>query len=132
MCAPTVEKYGASPANIQWTVVRGDTATLLVQFLEDDEITPFDCDDWTFRATAYDPMGNVLDNLTVTVDDNEATITAPASITENWGTGYNQVAAELRFDLEVIIEGGSGLDADTVWTPVVGTICVLSDMTPGL
>ena len=132
MCAPTVEKYGASPANIQWTVVRGDTATLLVEFLEDDEITPFDCDEWTFRATAYDPMGNVLDELTVTVDDNEATITAPASITEDWGTGYNQVAAELRFDLEVIIEGGSGANADTVWTPVIGTICVLSDMTPGL
>jgi hypothetical protein len=132
MCAPTVEKYGASPANIQWTVVRGDTATLLVEFLEDDEITPFDCSDWTFRATAYDPMGNVLDNLTVTVDDNEATITANASITEDWGTGYSQVAAELKFDLEVIIEGGSGANADTVWTPVIGTICVLSDMTPGL
>jgi len=132
MCAPTVEKYGASPANIQWTVVRGDTATLLVEFLEDDEVTPFDCDDWTFRATAYDPMGNVLDNLTVTVDDNEATIIATAAITEDWGTGYNQVAAELRFDLEVIIEGGSGANADTVWTPVIGTICVLSDMTPGL
>ena len=132
MCAPTVEKYGASPANIQWTVVRGDTATLLVEFLEDDEVTPFDCDDWTFRATAYDPMGNVLDNLTVTDVNNKVTITAPASITEDWGTGYNQVAAELRFDLELIIEGGSGLDADTVWTPVIGTICVLSDMTPGL
>ena len=132
MCAPTVEKYGASPANIQWTVVRGDTATLLVEFLEDDEITPFDCSEWTFRATAYDPMGNVLDNLTVTVDDNEATITAPASVTEDWGTGYNQVSAELKFDLEVIIEGGSGANADTVWTPVIGTICVLSDMTPGL
>ena len=132
MCAPTVEKYGASPANIQWTVVRGDTATLLVEFLEDDEITPFDCSEWTFRATAYDPMGDVLDNLTVTVDDNEVTITALASITEDWGTGYNQVAAELRFDLEVIIEGGSGANADTVWTPVIGTICVLSDMTPGL
>ena len=132
MCAPTIEKYGASPANIQWTVVRGDTANLLVEFLEDDEITPFDCSDWTFRATSYDPMGNILDNLTVTDVNNKVTITAPASITENWGTGYNQVAAELRFDLEVIIEGGSGLDADTVWTPVVGTICVLSDMTPGL
>ncbi len=132
MCAPTVEKYGASPANIQWTVVRGDTATLLVEFLEDDEVTPFDCDDWTFKATSYDPMGDILDNLTVTVDDNEVTITAPASVTEDWGTGYNQVAAELRFDLEVIIEGGSGANADTVWTPVIGTICVLSDMTPGL
>jgi hypothetical protein len=132
MCAPTIEKYGASPANIQWTVVRGDTANLLVEFLQDDEVTPFDCDDWTFRATAYDPMGNVLDNLTVTVIDNEATITAPASVTKDWGTGYSQVTAELRFDLEVIIEGGSGPNADTVWTPVIGTICVLSDMTPGL
>lgn len=132
MCAPTIEKYGASPANIQWTVVRGDTATLLVEFLEDDEVTPFDCSGWTFTATSYEPMGDVLDNLTVDVDGNEVTITAPASITEEWGTGYKQVAAELRFDLQVIIEGGSGVDADTVWTPVIGTICVLSDMTPGL
>lgn len=132
MCAPTIEKYGASPANIQWTVVRGDTATLLVEFLEDDEVTPFDCSEWTFTATSYDPMGDLLDNLTVDVDGNEVTITAPASITEEWGTGYKQVAAELRFDLQVIIEGGSGVDADTVWTPVIGTICVLSDMTPGL
>jgi len=132
MCAPTIEKYGASPANIQWTVVRGDTATLLVEFLEDDEITPFDCSDWTFKATAYDPIVNVLDNLTVTVDDNKATITAPALVTKDWGTGYSQITAELRFDLEVIIEGGSGPNADTVWTPVIGTICVLSDMTPGL
>ena len=132
MCAPTVEKYGASPANIQWTVVRGDTATLLVEFLEDDEITPFDCDDWTFRATAYDPVGDLLDDLAVEVNGHTATITAPASVTSNWGTAYKQVAAELKFDLQVTIEGGSGADADMVWTPVLGTICVLSDITPGL
>ena len=39
MCAPTIEKYGASPANIQWTVVRGDDATLKVEFFEDDDVT---------------------------------------------------------------------------------------------
>ena len=39
MCAPTIEKYGASPANIQWTVVRGDSATLKIEFFEDNEIT---------------------------------------------------------------------------------------------
>ena len=54
MCAPSVEKHGATPANIQWTVVRGDDATLKVEFFEDDETTYFDTSDWTFTATAYD------------------------------------------------------------------------------
>jgi hypothetical protein len=132
MCAPIIEKFGASPANIQWTVVRGDTATLLVEFLEDDEVTGFDTSDWTYTATAYDPVGDVLDDLAVEINGHTATITAPASVTSNWGTAYKQVAAELKFDLQVTIEGGSGADADMVWTPVLGTICVLSDITPGL
>ena len=133
MCAPIVEKFGATPANIQWTVVRGDTATLLVEFLEDDEVTGFDTTDWTYKATAYDPVADLLDDLTVEADGHIVTITAPASVTELWGSSaYKQVAAELKFDLEVIIEGGSGVNADTVWTPVLGTICVLSDITPGL
>ena len=133
MCAPIIEKFGATPANIQWTVVRGDTATLLVEFLEDDEVTGFDTTDWTYKATAYDPVADLLDDLTVEADGHIVTITAPASVTELWGaSAYKQVAAELKFDLEVIIEGGSGVNADTVWTPVLGTICVLSDITPGL
>jgi hypothetical protein len=132
MCAPIIEKFGASPANIQWTVVRGDTATLLVEFLEDDEVTGFDTTDWTYKATSYDAVGDVLDDLAVEASGHGVTITAPASITANWGTAYKQVAAELKFDLEVTIEGGSGADADMVWTPVLGTICVLSDITPGL
>jgi hypothetical protein len=132
MCAPIIEKFGATPANIQWTVVRGDTATLLVEFLEDDEVTGFDTTDWTYKATSYDPIADVLDDLAVEVDGHTVTITAPASVTSNWGTAYKQVAAELKFDLQVIIEAGSGVDADMVWTPVLGTICVLSDITPGL
>jgi hypothetical protein len=133
MCAPIVEKFGATPANIQWTVVRGDTATLVVEFLEDDEVTGFDTTDWTYKATAYDPVADLLDDLSVEADGHIVTITAPASVTELWGSSaYKQIAAELKFDLEVIIEGGSGVNADTVWTPVLGSICVLSDITPGL
>jgi hypothetical protein len=133
MCAPIVEKFGATPANIQWTVVRGDTATLVVEFLEDDEVTGFDTTDWSYKATAYDPVADLLDDLAVEADGHIVTITAPASVTELWGSSaYKQIAAELKFDLEVIIEGGSGVNADTVWTPVLGTICVLSDITPGL
>jgi hypothetical protein len=129
MCTPTIEKHGATPAYIQWTVVRGDTAKLNVQFLEDDETTPFDADGWEFRATAYDPNGDVLDELEVEYENEwDITIVAPASITENWGSSYRSVVAELPFDLQVIIpETGE----DTVWTPVIGKICVLGDMTPG-
>ena len=129
MCAPTIEKYGASPANIQWTVVRGDSATLKVEFFEDDEVTAWDTDGWTFLSTAYDPTGAVLDALTVTDEMGYVTISIPSEVTTNWGTQYKSVTAELPFDLQVTIPGGSG-EEDTIWTPVVGTICVLGNVSP--
>jgi len=129
MCAPSIEKYGASPANIQWTVVRGDNATLKVEFFEDDEVTAWDTDGWTFLSTAYDPSGAVLDELTVTDEAGYVTISIPSTVTTNWGTQYKSVTAELPFDLQVTIPGDSG-EEDTVWTPVVGTICVLGNVTP--
>ena len=129
MCAPTIEKYGASPANIQWTVVRGDSATLKIEFFEDDEVTAWDTDGWTFLSTAYDPTGAVLDALTVTDEMGYVTISIPSDVTTNWGTQYKSVAAELPFDLQVTIPGGSG-EEDTIWTPVVGTICVLGNVSP--
>jgi hypothetical protein len=130
MCAPTIEKYGASPANIQWTVVRGDDATLKVEFFEDDETTAYDTDGWTYLSTAYDTAGEVLDELTVTESNGYATISIPADITTNWGSQYKTVVSELPFDLQVTIPGGSG-EQDTIWTPVVGTICVLGNVSPG-
>jgi hypothetical protein len=130
MCAPTIEKYGASPANIQWTVVRGDSATLKIEFFEDNETTYWDTDGWTFLSTAYDPTGDFLDELTVTDEAGYVTISVAADITENWGSQYKTVVSELPFDLKVTIPGGSG-EEDTIWTPVVGTICVLGNVTPG-
>ena len=122
MCVSTIEKYGATPANIQWTVVRGDSATLKVEFFEDDETTPYDTSN-----------GDILDQLITTDGEGYVEIFAPANITENWGgTKYRSIVAELQFDLQIVIEGGSGQNADTVWTPVIGTICVLGDITPGL
>lgn len=129
MCAPTIEKYGASPANIQWTVVRGDSATLKIEFFEDDEVTAWDTDGWTFLSTAYDPTGAVLDALTVTDEMGYVTISIPSEVTTNWGTQYKSVTAELPFDLQVTIPGSSG-EEDTIWTPVVGTICVLGNVSP--
>jgi hypothetical protein len=130
MCAPTIEKYGATPANIQWTVVRGDSATLKIEFFEDDETTYWDTNGWTFLSTAFDPTGAVLDELAVTDEEGYVTISIPAATTLNWGTQYKTVVAELPFDLQVTIPGGSG-EEDTIWTPVTGTICVLGNVTPG-
>jgi hypothetical protein len=127
MCSPTIEKFGATPANIQWTVVRGDSASFTVSLLENDEVTPFDIEDWTFSATAYDPTSDVLDELTVTVSNDILTVTASAGLTANWGTKYKSVVAELSFDLQATIPDG---DSTITWTPVIGTICVLGDVTP--
>ncbi len=134
MCSPLIEKLGASPANIQWTVVRGDTATLKVEFLEDDEVTKYETTGWTFLATAYDPASDTLDALTVeSYEDGVVYIIAKPNTTKNWGiTKYKPVVADLRFDLQATIPGdgvsGGGGDEITKWTPVVGTICVLGDV----
>jgi len=128
MCSPTIEKFGATPANIQWTVVRGDSASFTVSFLENDEITEFDTEGWEYSATSYDPLLDVLDELEVSADGSTITVTAPAEITANWGTRYRSVVAELSFDVQVKIPDGN---SEITWTPVIGTICVLGDVTPG-
>lgn len=122
-CSPEI--FGADPANIKWRIVRGDTAPLRVEFYENDEVTPYDIDGWEFEASTYDFKGDVIDELEVTPGNGYVDIVAPASITSLWGVGYGSVVAELAFDLQVTIDG------DTVWTPVVGTITVLGDITGG-
>lgn len=121
-CSPEI--FGANPANIKWQVVRGDTSSLRVEFLENDEITLFDTSGWDFLATSYDFRGDVLDQLEVSPGNGYVDITATSEITDFWGTGYSSTVAELAFDLQVTID-------DTVWTPVVGTILVLGDVSGG-
>lgn len=123
-CGPEV--FGADPARIKWSIVRGDTSPLRIEFFEDDEVTYFDTSDWTYEATTYDPQSDTLDSLEVTPGEGYVDIMAPASITELWGTGFKSVVTELTFDLQVTI------DNDTIWTPVIGTISVIGDITGSL
>ena len=127
MCLPTVEKFGATPANIQWAVVRGDSASFTVSLLENDEVTEFDTEGWTYSATAYDPTSDFLDELSVSAEGSVITVSASADLTANWGTKYSSVVAELSFDLQATIPDGN---STITWTPVIGTICVLGDVTP--
>jgi hypothetical protein len=121
-CSPEI--FGANPANLKWQVVRGDTSSLRVEFFENDEVTPFNTSDWEFAATTYDFRGDVLDDLEVSSGNGYVDITAPAEITSLWGSGYSSTVAELAFDLQVTID-------DMIWTPVIGTITVLGDVTGG-
>ena len=118
------ESFGNTPAIVKWNVVRGDTARLRVDFLENDETTTFDIDEWNFASTTYDNRGDILDSLTVEVEDGYVNIIATPEITSFWGTGYNGTVAEIAFDLEVQI-------GDIIWTPVLGTIKVAADVTAG-
>jgi hypothetical protein len=124
MAANKPESFGANPVNIKWDIVRGDTSPIRIEFYQPDEVTLYDTDGWEFAATAYDPKNDVSDELEVTSGDGYVEIKATPDITQYWGTGYNSVVAELFFDLQVTID-------DLVWTPVIGTIRVLGDVTGG-
>jgi hypothetical protein len=120
-CAPT--QIGASPALIKWNVVRGDTARLSVEFLENDEETFINTSGWEFSATAYNPATNVSDELEVESTNGVAEIIAPDFITEQWGSDFGKTVAVLNFDLQVTLGNGD------IWTPIVGTISVFGDVT---
>jgi hypothetical protein len=122
-CGPEI--FGSDPANINWQIVRGDTSTIKVEFLDNDEIAYYDTTDWTYSASAYDRKTDIIDELEIEEHDGYVIITAPAEITSFWGSTYGGKVAELKFDLEVIID-------DTTWTPVLGTISVLGDVSSGL
>jgi hypothetical protein len=122
-CCPD-EYFGSNPIIIKWNVIRGDTAKLRVQFFENDEATLFPTEGWCFASSAYDMKGDLLDELEVVSGEGYIDIVASSDITSNWGTGSGSVIAELAFDLEVIID-------DTVWTPILGTISVIGDVTGG-
>lgn len=123
------EIFGADPVNIKWSVVRGDTSSITVSFLQDDEVTPYNISTWDFISTAYEKSTDLVDILTVTKPaPGTITITAPASITKDWGAGWGSKVGELMFDLQVTINGST--DAlDIVWTPLIGTISVIGDIT---
>jgi hypothetical protein len=123
MCGPEI--FGADPARIKWNVVRGDTASIRVEFLENDETTHFDTSDWEYTASSYDPKGDIIDELTVTPGEGYVDIIAGPDLTQYWGTGYGSALAELSFDLQVTI-------GDTVWTPVIGNILVIGDVSGSL
>jgi hypothetical protein len=130
--SPDIQTLGANPANIKWTVVRGDTAKIRISFFESDEVENYNTDGWTYIPTAYSAKTNTFDTLTVVEGIGYVDIIAPSSITETWGTGYSNIVAELPFDLQVTMPAEDPSGDPTIWTPVIGIISVIGDTTRGL
>lgn len=116
------EIFGANPANPKWRIVRGDTQKIRIEFLEPDEVTYWNTNDWTFSSSTYNYQGQLVDELEVVVGVGYVDIVASSEITASWGVGQKPISASLSFDLQVTIDG-------EIWTPVLGTIMVLSDVT---
>lgn len=122
----TLEITGADPQIIKWTAIRGDTASIRIEFWNPDEVTPFDTSTWQYLATAYDSRNDSSYELDVIINSGYVDIVASPDITELWGASVSgSTVAELSFDLQVTIDS-------IVWTPVLGTIVVLSDVTRGV
>jgi|688.fasta_scaffold00152_109 hypothetical protein len=126
--------FGSNPANILWSIVRGDTAKLRVSFLEKNEVDEYDTTGWTYDATAHDSKTDTTYPLTIVLVDEYVDIIAPAELTELWGMDKSgSIVAELSFDLQVSfpVVAGSGNPWPEIWTPIIGTISVMADVTGG-
>jgi hypothetical protein len=113
---------GSEPSVVKWNIVRGDDASALFEWYEDDEVTLKDTTTWTYAASAYDPKTSTKYTLTCTPGTGNVTVSIPNAISTTWGTGVNAIVAELNFDLQITINSKK-------WTPIVGTIIVRLDIT---
>lgn len=112
---------GEAPAKIIWNLVRGDDSSIDITLLADDGL-PMNTDGWTYFSKAS--YNGTLYSLNTTSVDHVVTIKATANTTALWGEGKTtNPAAQLPFDLEAIRDDG------TKWTPVIGRIVVVPDIT---
>jgi hypothetical protein len=124
-CGPDTP-VGSDPANVKWSVVRGDSATLRVEFFEDDGVTKSSTSGWLAVASTYDYRGDVIDELETQVGDGYVDIIISPETSRLWGVGYRPIAADLGFDLQITLSN------QTVWTPVLGSISVIADISGSL
>jgi hypothetical protein len=122
---------GNKPPVVQWTIVRGDTASFRV-YVTDDSKQPLNIPDWTIamqvkRPNSATDLGTITDNATLVLelspfqdaDDKpgEFTVFLAASESEMLQTGD-------IFDIELSLP-----QDQIVWTVAQGSVVVLEDVT---
>lgn len=108
---------GSEPPQIQWTVVRGDTASFRV-YVTDDSRVPLDISEWTIGAD-FKQNNSVVVSVSPTQGqddgDGEFTVSLTAAQTEVLETGD-------VFDIQLS-------DETRVWTVAQGRMVVVEDVT---
>ena len=108
---------GATPPQVTWTVVRGDTASFRV-YVTDDARQPINVPDWTIEMEIRRDgalIADVIPAATIDDTDGEFTVSLSSVQTEILETGD-------IFDIQLT-------DATRVWTVVQGSMVVIEDVT---
>jgi hypothetical protein len=127
------DKYdiGAKPPYVNWTVVRGDTASFRV-YVTNDAKDPLNIDDWNIsmqikRPTAPVTPGVITDNATLILtlvpiadpDDEPGEFTVSLTAAQSMILQTNDI-----FDIELSLP-----QDETVWTVAQGKMIILEDVT---
>jgi hypothetical protein len=108
---------GATPPQVTWTVVRGDTASFRV-YVIDDARQPINVPDWTIEMEIRRDgslITEVSPDATIDDSDGEFTVSLMSSQTEILET-------DDLFDIQLT-------DAARVWTVLQGKMIVIEDVT---
>ena len=110
---------GATPPQVTWTVVRGDTAAFKV-YVTDDLKSPLNLPDWTIKMQVKRGTTLILDLSPIQDPDDAAgefTVSLTSAESEVLETGD-------IFDIQLNTAG----NAD-VWTVAMGSMVILEDVT---
>ena len=110
---------GSEPPQIEWTLVRGDTAAFRVH-VTDNSKTPLDLDGWTFAMDFYRPSTDTIVLSTTPSITNDDIL---GSFTVALGASQSELLqTEDQFDIQISND-------ETVWTVGKGSVIVIEDIT---
>ena len=120
---------GATPPELSWTVVRGDTSAFRV-YVEDDNGTPLTISEWTIDMEIKRP-NNSADLGKITDDAELVTELYPVATSAD---GDGEFTVFLNSPNSSLLETGDIFDIELtdgfrVWTVGRGSITVLEDVT---
>ena len=120
---------GNIPPQVQWTVVRGDTAAFRI-YLTDDTKSPLTIADWDISMKIKRP--NLAKNLGVITDD--ATLVLTLTPEPDADDVSGEFTVSLTAEESESLETGDIFDVQvsqpgTVWTVAQGKMIILEDVT---
>jgi hypothetical protein len=122
---------GNTPPKVQWTIVRGDTASFKV-YTTDDQKSPLNIPDWSIEMKIKRPI-NATDAGVIT--DN-ATLVLSLNPEQDPDDGPGEFTVFLAANESVLLQTGDIFDIELstaqdqlVWTVAQGSVVVLEDVT---